>query len=301
MQNSNILFIVFDPTVYVGDDNDVVIFNNTLNFKENQAILKMMRAFYSLVLILFPMILTSQSPMIIAHRGASNDAPENTLAAVRLAWKQDADAVEVDIHYSKDNRIMVIHDEDSKRTSGVKLVVRESLANDLRNLEVGSFKDPQFVDEKIPFLEEVIETLPADKILFIEVKTDTTILPYLFEQISTSPKKDQLVVISFDLKVVAGMKRLLPETPVYWLHYSLSGRYKTKYITMAKDVCLDGLNFRFKGISEEYVSAVHEAGMKMFSWTVDDPDEARRLIDIGIDGITTNRPAWLKDQLNLDK
>ncbi len=261
----------------------------------------MMRAFYSLVLILFPMILTSQSPIIIAHRGASNDAPENTLAAVRLAWEKDADAVEVDVHYSKDNRIMVIHDKDTKRTSGVKLVVRESLANELRNLEVGSFKYPQFVDEKIPFLEEVIETLPADKTLFIEVKTDTTILPYLVEQISTSPKKDQLVVISFDFEVVTGMKKLLPETPVYWLHYSISGGYKTKYITMAKDVCLDGLNFRFKGISEEYVSAVHEAGMKMFSWTVDDPDEARRLIDIGIDGITTNRPAWLKDQLNLDK
>jgi len=255
----------------------------------------------SLALILFPMMLHSQSPMIIAHRGASFDAPENTLAAVHLAWAKDADAVEIDVHLSKDSRIMVVHDKDTRRTAGTKLVVRESPADDLRNLEVGSYKDVKYAGEKIPFLEEVIETIPADKYLFIEVKCDAGILPYLAEQISLSGKKDRLVVISFDFEVASGMKYRLPEVPVYWLHNSLAGGYHKKLIEKASQANLDGLNFNHRGLSEEYVSAVHEAGMKIYSWTVDDPEEARRLTEMGIDGITTNRPAWLKEQLEADQ
>ena len=258
----------------------------------------MMRAILSLVLILLTMQLTSQSPFIIAHRGASYDAPENTMASVRLAWERNADAVEIDVHHTKDNKIMVIHDRDTRRTAGTRLVVIESLAGDLRNLEVGSFKDPRFAGERIPFLEEIIETIPDGKILFIEVKSDASILPYLSEIIKTSPKKDRLVVIGFDFDVVAGIKQRIPEVPAYWLHNSLVGGYKEEFIRQAKQADLDGLNFHYRGITTEYVREVHKAGMKMFTWTVDDVDEARRLIGAGIDGITTNRPGWLKEQLD---
>jgi glycerophosphoryl diester phosphodiesterase len=250
------------------------------------------------ILMMISMVLNSQTPMIIAHRGASYDAPENTLAAVNLAWEKDAEAVEIDVHLSKDRKIMVIHDKDTKRTSGTRMVVKESLSEDLRGLEVGQFKDPDYKGEKIPFLEEVIETVPEGRKLVIEVKCGTEILPILVELIRNSPKREQLVVISFDYEVVKGIKTELPSTPAYWLHYSLAGGYKTKHISMGKDARLDGLNFRFKGISAEFISAVHDAGMEMYAWTVDDPKEARRLMDIGIDGITTNRPTWLKQQLN---
>ena len=260
-----------------------------------------MRQLFSLILILLPMLLESQPPMIIAHRGASHEAPENTLASVNLAWEKDADAVEIDVHLSKDNRIMVIHDKDTRRTAGVNLVIKESLSSDLRELEVGSFKDPKYAGEKIPFLEEVIETIPDGKTLVIEIKSDVTILPFLAEKINASPKKNQLVVIGFDFDLMAEMKKMLPEVPAYWLHYSLTGGYKTKHIKMGKDAGLEGLNFRFKGISEKFVAAVHDAGMEMYAWTVDDPDEARKLAEIGIDGITTNRPAWLKTQLCKDQ
>lgn len=258
----------------------------------------MIRAIFSLVLIFVTMHISSQSPLIIAHRGASYDAPENTLASVRLAWEKDADAVEIDVHHTKDKKIMVIHDKDTRRTAGTKLVVKESLAGELRNLEVGSFKDPRFAGERIPFLEEIIETIPDGKILFIEVKSDASILPYLSEIIKVSPRKDRLVVIGFDFEVVAGIKQRIPEVPAYWLQNTLVGGYPEKSIEQAQQANLDGLNFHFKGITAEYVREVHKAGMKMFTWTVDDPDEARRLIRAGIDGITTNRPGWLKEQLN---
>ena len=244
-----------------------------------------------------PMIFQQPSTMIIAHRGASYDAPENTLAYVNLAWDRGADAVEVDVHLSKDKRIMVIHDEDTKRTCGKSMKVRESNSSALRSLEASTGID-QFRGERIPYLEEIIATVPEGKVLFIEVKTDTVIIPYLVEVLSSFPDQSGLVVISFNFDVCAMMKKEILSIPVFWLHYTLSGSYRTKWISMAVDAGLDGLNFRYKGISQDYLEAVHNAGMKMFAWTVDDPEDAYRLIEIGIDGITSNRPAWLKEQLN---
>ncbi len=260
----------------------------------------MLNTLYILILLNVPMVLQIPSTMIIAHRGASHDAPENTVASVNLAWKKGADAVEVDVHLSKDNRIMVIHDHDTKRTTGEKLVVRESMSSALRSLDASMGKDA-FSGEKIPFLEEVVATLPEGKVLFIEVKTDTIIMPHLVVLLNEHQKKSQVVVISFDFDVCEMMKREIPSIPVYWLHYTLSGAYKSKWISRAREAGLDGLNFRSKGISKEYVDEVHRAGMKMFAWTVDDPEEAGRLIECGIDGITSNRPAWLKEQLERGK
>jgi len=251
------------------------------------------------VFILFFMnMVTAQNVVIIAHRGASFEAPENTLASVTLGWEQNADAVEVDVYLSKDNKIMVIHDKDTKRTAGKKLIVKESLASDLRKLDVGLFKGPDYRGEKIPFLSEVIETIPEGKQLFVEVKCGTEILPFLKECFGESGKIDRLVIISFDFDVVAGAKKIMPEVPVYWLHFNLTGEYSTKLIEKAKEADLDGLNFRYKGISKEFIKSVHDANMKIYTWTVDDPEEAAKLSGFGINGITTNRPQWMKKELD---
>ena len=257
----------------------------------------MLHILYLLTLIIIPMIFQKPEPMIIAHRGASHDAPENTLAAVKLAWERGADAVEVDVHLSRDNRILVIHDADTKRTTGVKMVIRESMSSELRTLDA-MYGNKSFRGEKIPFLYEVLETIPEGRILFIEVKTDTVILPYLVRLLVDHPARSRVVVISFDFNVCEKMKKEIPSIPVYWLHYTLSGSYKKKWINKALEAGLEGLNFRHKGISRDYVEAVHNAGLKMYAWTVDDPEEAARLTEYGIDGITSNRPAWLKEQLS---
>ncbi len=256
----------------------------------------MLHIFYLITLITVPMIFQKQIPLIIAHRGASHDAPENTLASLNLAWEHGAEAAEVDVHLSKDNHIMVIHDADTKRTTGVKMEVRESLSSELRTLDASHGMEA-FRGEKIPYLEEVLETLPGDRFLFIEVKTDTVILPFLVRLLEGHPARTQAAVISFDFDVCAKMKKEIPSIPVYWLHYTLSGAYKSRWIERALEAGLDGLNFRHKGISRDYIEAVQRAGMKMYAWTVDDPEEAARLIECGIDGITSNRPAWLREKL----
>ena len=253
---------------------------------------------FSVFTFFFINMVTAQNLIIIAHRGASFEAPENTLVSVNLGWEQDADAVEIDVYLSKDNKIVVIHDENTKRTAGEKLIVKESTASDLRKLDVGSFKSHDYKGEKIPFLSEVIETIPKGKKLFVEVKCGTEILPFLKESFKKSGKIDQLVIISFDFDVVAGAKKILPEVPAYLLHFNLTGEYSKKWIEKAKEADLDGLNFRYKGISEEFIKSVHDANMEIYTWTVDDPEEAARLLKFGIDGITTNRPGWMRKELD---
>src|SRR5690349_6499814 len=116
---------------------------------------------------------------IVAHRGASFDAPENTVASAKLGWEQKADAVEIDIYLSKDGRIVVLHDADTKRTAGSVGKVVESTAEHLRTLDAGSWKGADWKGEKIPFLEEIIATVPEGGRLFIEIKCGPEILPEL--------------------------------------------------------------------------------------------------------------------------
>jgi glycerophosphoryl diester phosphodiesterase len=240
---------------------------------------------------------------IIAHRGASYDAPENTLASVMRGWQVGTD-VEIDVHLSKDNRIVLIHDATTKRTAGgVDLKVKETDSQELRQLDVGTFKSPQFAGERMPFLEEVLPTIPRGRKLYVEIKCGPEILPVLQPMLVQSGKLAQIVIIGFDLETVAASKKLI-DVPTYWL----KGTEKTKetkewiphdpkLIQIARDKGLDGLDVHFAGVNEEFARAVRAAGQKLYVWTVDDPDEARRLVQLGVAGITTNRPDWLREQL----
>ena len=116
---------------------------------------------------------------IVGHRGASYDAPENTLASIRLAWQQQADAVEFDVWQSKDGQIVLLHDKDTKRTAGVEGKVDERTYAELSRLDVGSWKSPEFAGEKIATLSEALKLTPAGKRVFIEVKCGPEVVPEL--------------------------------------------------------------------------------------------------------------------------
>ncbi|MEN6426684.1 MAG: glycerophosphodiester phosphodiesterase [Phycisphaerales bacterium] len=254
-------------------------------------------------LSMFSMLGCRNSVEIIAHRGASYLAPENTLASVKLGWEKDAD-VEVDVYLSKDNRIVVMHDSTTKRTaSGVDLKVSETDSQELRKLDVGSFKAPEFAGERIPFLEEVFATIPPGRKLYVEIKCKKEILPILQPMIVESGKMSQIVIICFDLEVAAASKQLI-DVPTYWLKGTDKVKNTEQWIPHDPNLAqtatargLDGLDVHYAGVSEEFVRAVRAAGLGLYVWTVDDPDEAARLVTLGVDGITTNRPAWLREQL----
>jgi len=245
----------------------------------------------------------TKSVEIIAHRGASYLAPENTMSSVTLGWEKGAD-VEVDVHLSKDNRIIVIHDSSTKRTGKIDLIVKETEHRELRKLDVGSFKSEDFAGEQIPFLADVIETIPPGRKLYVEIKCGKEILPILEKLITESNKMSQIVIIGFDLETVTLSKELI-DVPTYWLKGTEKEKETEKWIPhnpqlvqIAKNKGLDGLDVHYAGVTKEFTDAVKASGQKLYVWTVDEPEEAIRLIGLGVAGITTNRPQWLRQQLN---
>jgi glycerophosphoryl diester phosphodiesterase len=113
----------------------------------------------------------------------------------------------------------------------------------------------------------------------------------------------QIVIIGFDLETMAESKKQI-DVPTYWLKGTEKDKkteqwipHDPKLVQMAKDKGLDGLDVHFAGVTEEFARAVKASGLAFYVWTVDDPAEARRLVQLGVDGITTNRPDWLREQL----
>ena len=251
---------------------------------------------------------------LVAHRGESHDAPENTLAAIRLAWERGDDAVEFDVHLTADKRLIAIHDADTERvTAGrSKVVVSRETLETLRKLDVGSWKGAKFAGERMPTIEDVIETLPADpeKRLLIEVKVGPEATEPLAAAIDAAGRPPgQTAVISFNLEACRSVKQRLPDVKVYFLS-SFKQDEKTGKVTptvqelirTAKDAKLDGLDVSYKGpVDTAFVKQVHEAGLELHVWTVDDPADARRMVEVGVDGITTNRAAWMRERLGLEK
>lgn len=243
---------------------------------------------------------------IIAHRGASHAAPENTLAAARLAWAEGADALEIDVHLTRDGRLAVIHDPDTMRTAGVGRVVAETTLAELQTLDVGRWKSPAFSGEKVPALEEILALMPADKRIFIEVKGGAECVDALQRALAaplrpTRLPADQVALISFDLAGAMAMKRALPQHEVCWLADSGADAPRPTLEAIARaarEARLDGIDVDAGWMPDAYwVQQIRAMGFKLYVWTVDDARLARRFVAAGVDGITTNRPGWLRAQL----
>lgn len=244
---------------------------------------------------------------IIAHRGASFDAPENTLAAIKLAWEQGADACEFDVWLSRDGQIVLIHDRDTKRVAGLDRPVVEQTYAELRRLDVGRWKQERFAGERIPLLAEVLATVPAGKRVFIEVKCGPEIVPELTRVLTASPlAREQVAVISFHEEVIAAWKKRRPDWQAYWVVNIDPKKRKQptlaeNLIQIAKTIGADGLDLSaHSNLDSAFAKKVQAAGLTLYVWTVNDVQVARRMLDLGVAGITTDRPGWLRQQLRLD-
>ena len=241
---------------------------------------------------------------IIAHRGASFLAPENTLESINLAWQLNADAVEIDIRFSLDEKPVVIHDATTKRTTGKNLTVSKTSSEELRKLDAGAFKHNTAKQQKIPFLEEVIATIPQGKKLFIEIKFGAETLPNLRTIIERNGKINRFIIIGFDLQTISLFKECMPEIPAYWLRDITKHRITKKaiphnheLITTAKKHNLDGLNVQYSGITKDFAEEVLSNGLKLYAWTVNDIEIAEHLIKLGVDGITTDNPGLIMKEI----
>jgi glycerophosphoryl diester phosphodiesterase len=191
--------------------------------------------------------------LIVAHRGASYDAPENTLPAFTLAIEQGADALETDFYLTTDQHVICFHDKDTERITGRKLLITETPFEELRKMDVGSWKGPQWKDERMPTIEEVLAAVPEGKLTDFKKQDDGTLKPTADE-------------------VIATLKRCRAD--------ALDGKAMPEHFDAA------------------FIQKMRDAGFAEFHvWTVDDPEVARFYRDLGVTSITTNRPGWLREQL----
>jgi glycerophosphoryl diester phosphodiesterase len=241
----------------------------------------------------------TRKTLVIGHRGASFAAPENTLAAFRLAFEQGADGIEADFRLTADGEIVCLHDDGTGRTAGVNLPVAEASWEELRRLEVGGWKGEAWRGERIPSLREVLALLPAGKRLFIELKSGPEIVPFLAAVLGESRvEPERIRLLSFSADLIRTLKERLPGYRSCWLsEYRWRGGWHPapqQLLETLRECRADGLASQARRIlGRSLVAALRREALEIHVWTVDAAPEARRLAGLGVDSIMTNRPDWI--------
>jgi glycerophosphoryl diester phosphodiesterase len=223
------------------------------------------------------------SPVIIAHRGDSAHAPENTLAAFRLALEKNADGIELDVHLSADGRVIVIHDTDLSRTTNGQGKVGDYSLTELRQLDASG--------EPIPLLEEVLGILGSRAILNIELKGKDKRLPACVVQlVEKHNKQNQIVYSSFNPFLLWRIKQIAPEAALGLL---LLPGIISKVIQSIFEPHLKpwSLHPHFSSITPKFIEKARRKGRRVITYTVNKPEDIKRLIKLGIDGIFTDDPS----------
>ncbi len=229
-------------------------------------------------------------PVVVGHRGAMAEAPENTLASFQRAVELGADVVELDVHASADGVPVVIHDDTLERTTdGQGPVARLPLAA-LRALDAGSWFGPQFAGERVPTLDEALEWSRGRVPLAVEIKGSPCPTPDLVDAVVRALQRhaalERAIVIAFDHPALRLARELEPR-----LHCGVL--YECRPVdapALAKAAGAEALLPHWSFVTPEDVQAAHEAGLALQPWETSDPVVLERLFAAGVDGVASNRP-----------
>jgi glycerophosphoryl diester phosphodiesterase len=244
-------------------------------------------------------------PKIKAHRGASARAPENTVAAVKLAFEAMADGAEVDVRISADGAVVVIHDEDTERVGGRKLLVSAQTLAELKELDVGSWKSPAYANERIPTLAEVLVLIPAGKTLFVEIKGGASDVPTVLETIAKTQSAGTIAIESFSLEVLEAVGRTAPSLGRHWTIMAEEDPenadrllpHDLALVEKATKLGFAGLSVDGRGLRNGFANAASAAGLELAVWTVDHVAIAKAMSALPITWIETNEPMKIKSGL----
>jgi len=228
---------------------------------------------------------------IIAHRGASAYAPENTIAAFRKALEMNADGIELDVHLSKDNHIVVIHDSKVNRTSNGDGAVAGMTLKELKQLDFGGWFSEEYSQEKIPTLEEVLDLLKDwNGLLNIEMKVmpklNEGLEKRLLDMVKSWDIMDKIIISSFNHYSLATIKKLEPDIKIGLLY--TAGLYEPW--NYAASLKADAIHPYYLAIMPEIVRDCHAHGIQVNPYTVDEPAHIAYMLSSKVDGIITNVP-----------
>jgi glycerophosphoryl diester phosphodiesterase len=241
--------------------------------------------------------------MVIAHRGFSYIAPENTFVAARKAIELGADGSEFDVYAIADGAVVVMHDAKVDRTTNGKGEVTKLSLAQLRRLDAGSWKGREFAGQRIPLLDEMLALLKNSGCRpVIEIKGHG-IADKVVAAVRAADMVDQAIVISFHRAAVKAVRTLEPRMACAWLCDKVPPEVPpSKQIDWIVDqACENDTNFvdlSHEMLSADRVSQLQQRGMIVWAWTVDDPGRMDELIRWGVTGITTNRPNLLQERLH---
>jgi glycerophosphoryl diester phosphodiesterase len=224
----------------------------------------------------------------VAHRGASRYAPENTLAAFRLALEHGVPAVECDVRRTQDGHLVVIHDPAVDRTTDGHGAVGSLALESLRCLDAGRWFGPEFAGERIPLLDEVLDAIRGRALIQIEIKNDPVPSEGIEQQVAVAIRRhtmeDEVLVMSFDHRIIRELRSAAPRIATGIVY---SARLVDP-IAAGRAAAADALCVEWDYLGRDLVDVAHRAGLGVFVWTVDHEQDIRRCADLGVDGITSN-------------
>jgi glycerophosphoryl diester phosphodiesterase len=243
-------------------------------------------------------------PLIIAHRGASVYAPENTLAAFKLAIDQQADGIELDAQLTDDGQVVVMHDDTLDRTTnGTGRIKSYSLAH-LQSLDAGSKFSESFRDERVPSLAEVFEAVGQDTLINVELKNYTSPTDDLPDKVAALVKEfhleNSVLLSSFNMLALIRARRVLPHIQLGLLTFSglADATMRFKIIRFSHTMVLHP---NYEDVTPRLVQMAHKAKSRINTYTVKQPEIMRQMLAAGVDGIITPDPLMARAVLAENK
>lgn len=235
-------------------------------------------------------------PLVIAHRGASGDAPENTIAAFELALEQGADGIELDVHLSADEHPVVIHDFTLERTTDGAGPVSEHTVRELKRLDAGGWRDRRFRGQRVQTLQEVLERFRDRARFWVELKGGSALYPGIEDRVVSLLEiydvVDRALVQSFDHEAIARIRATSPEIRVGALVAQAPLDAALLRPGAANAIC-PGAHL----LTENVLAEIRGADLECYVWTVNEPAQMDRLVEWGVNGIITDRPGVLRARL----
>jgi glycerophosphoryl diester phosphodiesterase len=232
---------------------------------------------------------TKSDAEIIAHRGGAIAAPENTLAAIKQGILDGTDVIEIDVQETKDGVVIVLHDADIRRVTGVEKNIWDVTYDEIKDLDAGSWFDPAFADEHIPTLEQVLDIVGDQAIILIELKYyghDQALAQKVVAMVEERGIEDQVRIMSLLYSGIQEVQQLNPDLETGLLAIVTAGDITS--------LDVDFLAMSNMDVGRDFVDEAHAKGIEVAVWTINDQADMVHFIDVGVDSLITDAPSTVQ-------
>lgn len=243
-------------------------------------------------------------PSIVAHRGASYIAPENTIPAFKIAFEEKADFIEGDFWLTRDNEIVCIHDSNTRRVGKKNIRVIDSTVSELKNIDVGIRKGEEFAETKIPTLQEVLQIIPEEKGLHLEIKDNREDFLIRLKEIlkERNIPSEKIRIISFHRNIISAAKKDFPELKTYLIFgwyfskgYSFKSLAQKLIMRKLNTVNCDGVVlYADSYVDKNFIKILRNKNLDICTYNVEEENKAIKFADYGVDSLTTNSPLMIR-------